>query len=310
MKEMKILKSETLLLLTVYFVLTFNISFAGGFRAENLINKEVRNGIVYYKNESKPYSGKFTAENIEEEYQLGIKNGFFKGEFTEDNIKYTYEGRYIEGIKHGEWIIRYPSGHKKAVVKYNYDKPYGKWSYFFEDNQIESYENFENGSLSGETVIFNSKGEVITRVNYRDGLLNGPVVFYYGGDTPELKTTFVNGKINGDIKIFSRRGKELLSGVYKNNKRENVWRFYYQKGEIKTIIPYLNGLKNGKVLIYDKGGTIIQTMSYKNGMLINPDGSIKEEDKNKVLKDNILERFKKFNRELNFRKYDQILSEI
>lgn len=310
MKEMKILKSGILSLLTVCFILIFNISFANEFRVENLKNKEIRNGIVHYKNEAAPYSGKFTAENIEEEYQQGIKNGFFKGNFIENNIKYTYEGRYVEGIKHGEWIIRYPSGQKKAVIRYNYDNPYGKWTYFFEDNQIEAYENFENGSLSGETAIFNSKGELITRVNYKDGLLNGTVTFYYGENVPELKTNFINGKIEGDIKIFSRRGKELLSGVYKNNKRENVWRLYYQKGELKTIIPYLNGLKNGKVVIYDKGGTIIQTMSYKNGILINPDGSINETGKNKVLKDNILERFKKFNRELNFRKYDKILSEI
>lgn len=303
------MKSGTLVLLIVYLII-FNISFADDSRIENLKDKEIKSGIIYYKDEKKPYSGKFIAENMEEEYQAGIKNGFFKGNFIEDNVKYTYEGRYVEGIKHGEWIIRYPNGQKRAVIRYNYDKPYGRWAYFFDDNKIEAYENFENGNLSGETIIFNNKSELITKVNYKDGLLNGKAVFYYGENKPEIETNFINGKIDGNINIFSRRGTELLIGTYKNNKRENVWRLYYQKGELKSIIPYLNGLKNGKMIIYDKGGTIIQTMTFKNGIAVNPDGSIDETEKNKILKDSILERFKKFNRELNFIKYDKILSEI
>ena len=89
-----------------------------------------------------------------------------------------------------------------------------------------------------------------------------------------------------------------------------MWKLYYQGGELKTIIPYLKGLKNGKVIIYDKGGTMIQTMVFKNGVLVNPDGTLEEDGKDRKMRDNILEKFKKFNRNLNFIKYDKILSEI
>ena len=125
-----------------------------------------------------------------------------------------------------------------------------------------------------------------------------------------METSFINGKIEGDINIFSRKGNIILLGFYKNNKREGVWKLYYQGGELKTIIPYLKGLKNGKVVIYDKGGTMVQTMVFKNGVLVNPDGTLEEDGKDRKMRDNILEKFKKFNRNLNFIKYDKILSEI
>ena len=304
------LKSISLLLLALYFTINGNVSFSADIRTEKLGNKEIKNGIVYIKNETEPYTGKFVTEKIIEEYSSGIKHGFFKGEFTDDGVKYSYEGRYVEGIKHGEWIIRYPLGQKKAVIKYNYDKPYGKWIYFYEDNTLEAYENFKDGVLFGETALFNQKGELITKVNYKEGLLDGKVLFFYGKEKIELETSFINGKIEGDINIFSRKGNIILLGFYKNNKREGVWKLYYQGGELKTIIPYLKGLKNGKVVIYDKGGTMVQTMVFKNGVLVNPDGTLEEDGKDRKMRDNILEKFKKFNRSLNFIKYDKILSEI
>lgn len=304
------MKSVSLLLLALYFIIGTAVSSADNIRVESIKNKEIKNGIVYCKNEIKPYTGKFITENIQEEYIQGIKNGFFKGEFIDNDIIYTYEGRYIEGIKHGEWIIRYPLGQEKAVIKYNYDKPYGKWTYFFEDKTLEAYENFKNGVLSGETATFNQKGNMITKVNYKDGLLDGEALFFYGENIVETETFFVSGKIDGKINIFSRKGTQLLNGFYKDNKREGVWRLYYQSGELKTVIPYLKGVKNGEVLIYDKGGMVVQNLIFKNGMLVNPDGSIDENEKDKKLKDNLLEKFKKFNRNLNFIKYDKILSEI
>lgn len=299
-----------LLLIIICFISKAHLFSNEDIRIENIRDKIVKNGIVYYKNETIPYNGKFITEDIQEEYLSGIKNGFFKGNFLVDDMKYIYEGNYIEGIKHGEWIIKYPNGQKKAIIKYNYDQPYGKWIYFFENNIVESYENFKNGSLFGETVFFNPRGELIAKVNYKNGLLDGKTLFFYKENTPELEISFINGKAEGDINIFSKGGFQILKGLYKNNKREGTWKFYYQKGELKTIIPYLNGLKNGRVVIYDKGGTLIESMTFKDGMLVDSNGHIDESQKNKKLKDNILEQFKQFNRDLNFIKYDRVLSEI
>ena len=93
-----------------------------------------------------------------------------------------------------------------------------------------------------------------------------------------------------------------------NNKRENIWKFFYKTGDIKTTVTYKNGLKNGKVTIYDKGGGIVLTSLFENGDEIDNNGNIIE--KNQPFKDGIVERFKKFNRNLKFEKYDKLLSEL
>ena len=281
-----ILRALTLLTLIICFITLLNITTVSSIRIKELKNKEIKNEIVYYKGEEKPYTGKFINGDLEEEYVEGVKNGFFKGSFLDKNVRYTYEGRYIEGIKHGEWIIRYPSGKRKAVLKYNYDRPYSKWVYFYEDNKIEGYENFKNGVLDGEVANFDKNGDKTISATYKNGLLQGKICIFEDSQL-KVDTFFHNGKLNGEIKIFSRNGKTLVDGVYKENNREGTWKFFYQSGDIKTAVSYLNGKKNGKTLIYDKGGTLVEKLDFKDGCLI---GS--KDDSEKRLKDDIVEILK------------------
>ena len=56
---------------------------------------------------------------------------------------------------------------------------------------------------------------------------------------------------------------------------------------------------------------MVQTMVFKMEFLWEyPDSTLEEDGKDRKNRDNILEKFKKFNRNLNFIKYDKILSEI
>ena len=103
-------------------------------------------------------------------------------------------------------------GQKKAVIKYNYDKPYGKWIYFYDDNTLEAYENFKDGVLFGETALFNQKGELITKVNYKEGLLDGKVLFFYGKEKIERKF-FYKWKNRGRHKYFFEKRKYYSSGI-------------------------------------------------------------------------------------------------
>lgn len=298
-----------LLMLTMYFTNILTISTVSNIREKEFSNKEIKNGVVYSKGETTPYTGKFIDNNLTEEYNYGVKDGFFKGTFIEKNVEYSYEGRYVEGIKHGEWVIKYPSGKRRAVIKYNYDRPYGKWIYFYENNKIEGYENFKNGVLNGEVAEFDENGDKSISANYKNGLLNGDM-YIFENSFVKIKSFFCNGKLNGKINIFSKEGKLLVDGIYKDDSRENKWKFFYQNGELKTVVSYLNGKRHGQTLIYDTGGTLVEELYFKDGYLIDLDKSSDSlKEKNKRIKDDILENFKIFNRNLKFIKYNNILSE-
>lgn len=301
-------KSNLLLIIMILCFSIFELSYSDTKRVEKIENKQLKNNIVYFKNESVPFTGEFRGPGINEEYKSGIKDGFFKGVISDEGKNFIYEGRYVEGIKHGQWIVKYPSGSNKAILRYNYDKPHGQWAYFYETNKIESYENFEDGILSGKVVSYDSKGNVKTQVAYRSGLLDGEAVFFHSPNVLDTITVFSYGKLNGPIKMFSTDNIPLVEGTYKNNKREGMWKLFYKTGDIKTTVPYKNGLKDGKVTIFDKGGGIVLLSLFKNGDELDSKGNIIE--KGKPFKDGIVERFKKFNRNLKFEKYDKLLSEL
>ncbi len=81
-----------------------------------------------------------------------------------------------------------------------------------------------------------------------------------------------------------------------------------KSGDIKTVVNYKNGLKNGEVIIYDKAGLIAQKSNFLNGDEVDEEGRVIERDTD--LKDPVVDRFKKFNRNLKYEKYDKILSEL
>lgn len=288
-------------------ILLFNLSFSNS-RKESISKKQLKNQIVYIVNEKSPFSGELIGEGIKEQYENGVKNGVFQGFFDDKDERYSYEGRYVNGIKHGTWTIKYLNGDTRAVVKYNYDKPNGQWTYFYKNKNMEEYENLEDGILHGKLVKYSENGELLTKVEYKHGLLDGEATFFYKGEVLETLTTFKYGKIEGKLKIFSADSLQMLEGEYKNNKRDGVWKFFYKTGDIKTIVNYNNGLKDGDVIIYDKAGLIAQKTTFSKGNELDDKGNIIA--KNTELKDSIVDRFKKFNRNLKYEKYDKLLSEM
>lgn len=93
--------------------------------------------------------------------------------------------------------------------------------------------------------------------------------------------------------------EEYLEGV-----REGEWKFYYSSGELKTIINYKDGKRDGESIIYGKGGEILQKLKFLDGI------EVGENEEYKNYGDKILDGFKKFTDELEYKKYDDILDEI
>lgn len=286
----------------------FTCSYAEGSRVVKLSEKSVKNNVVYVKGESTPFTGKLQAGEIEQEYRNGIKDGLFKGKIKIDNTEYLYEGKYVEGIKHGPWVIKYVTGEKRAEIQYNYDMPIGQWTYFSKDKKVESYETFKDGVHSGPLVIYDNAGNVLTRANYRDGVLDGEVVFLHDKNALDIIANFKYGKLDGNVEMYSRNNNIQLEGSYLGDKRESLWKLYYMTGDLKVIVPYKNGLKTGKSIIYDKAGGVVQVSYFKDNNEVTASGELIK--KAKPFKDGIVEKFKKFNANLESLKINKALSEI
>ncbi|NME36201.1 MULTISPECIES: toxin-antitoxin system YwqK family antitoxin [Fusobacterium] len=290
--------------LILFIFLTFcNICFSVD-RIENIKYKKIINNIVYFKNEASPFSGKFIGKNIEEQYKNGIREGYFKNFIIENDEIFICEGRFNNGLKNGQWIINYPNGNPKAILKYYYDIPFGEWKYFYSNGNILSIEKFKEGELHGKIIVFNTKGEYKIKMYFEEGLLHKEFISYHANGKISSLANFYYGKLNGELRLFSTKGITLVEGQYNMNQREGLWCFYYNTGELKSKINYKNGKRNGKSIIYGKGGEILQEIVFINGI------EIDEKKEYKNYGDKILEGFKHFTEQLEYKKYDKILSEI
>lgn len=295
-------------LILILILSSFISSSIFGDRIENIDKKIIKNNIAYVVGEDTPFTGKFVGTGIEQDYKDGIKNGRYIGEIKIDGETCRYIGNYVEGIKHGTWIIKYPNNENKAILEYNYDMPNNQWTYFYSNKQIEGYETFKGGILYGTLVNYSEDGNILKTANYENGFLQGEIVFFHEGNVLDTIANFSFGSLDGKIEIFSKENILQIEGNYKNNKREGVWKLYYKTGDLKVTIPYRNGLKTGKSIIYDKAGGIIQVNYYQNNNEVTSDGRLIKEAK--PFKDGIVDRFKNFNKNLKYLKYNKILAEI
>lgn len=302
-KLLRLVKTKKISLL--FFILSSFI-FAKNF---DISEKCLKNGIVYRKDEEEAFTGVFKGEGIHEEYREGVKNGKFVGTVIIDEKLYTFEGKYVEGVKNGEWKIRYPDGKIKAILNYNYDLPKGQWTYFYNNNQIQGYENFNNGVISGETLFYEENGNLLKRSNYKNGLIDGEMVLYRKNRVLDSIVNFSAGNLDGKIEVYSQNNILQLQGNYKNNKRENLWKLYYNTGDLKMVISYNHGLKNGRMVIYGKAGEILQTTIYKDNNEVDITGKIISEGSVEG-EDNIVNRYKRLSYNFEYLKYNKALNNL
>lgn len=280
-----------------------NILFSQN-RVENIKDRNLVENIAYFQNEKTPFSGRFVGDGVVEEYEDGIRDGYFKNKIMLEGESYVCEGRFENGLKNGEWVIKTSANRLKAILKYYYDRPIGKWKYFNLNGTLMGIERFENGELQGEVELFNKNGIPKIVMNFEEGLLHKKFVAYHINGKISALTNFEYGKLDGELKLFTSKGVMTVDGRYKLNERVGRWKFYYNSGELKSEVNYKEGKRDGESIIYGKGGEILQKLIFENGVEKNGE----EEYKN--YGDKILEGFKKFTDELEYKKYDEVLDEI
>ena len=98
----------------------------------------------------------------------------------------------------------------KIAYKEGSDTPFTGVFGIVIDDRIESYEEYKNGLLDGETAYFSKDKEVkLLSEMYSKGKLNGPQKTYYENGKLKLVATNKNGKMNGIVTTYSEDGKVI-----------------------------------------------------------------------------------------------------
>lgn len=130
---------------------------------------EMKNGLIYAKNNSKPYTGKVTFYDLESESIFGT------GDFVNGKEEGVAIGYYENGEVQSK--LNYKDGKLEGTSKWYYENGNIKDELTFTDNHLEiKREYYENGQLAAEITsikneaeslkLYNEQGERINLIEY------------------------------------------------------------------------------------------------------------------------------------------------
>lgn len=178
--------------------------------------------------------------------------GHFNGPFIDRNGRNQIigKGRYINGVKDGDFELYYNNGRPQLKAKYTAGRPVGLWNYFHKNGKLERTLMFTesdtllitladstgrvvvrdgNGNFEGQVAgLQGSSGTLIAKGNIKNGKQDGLWTSSYN-ERPYCNESFASGK--------------LINGTYVNLKFPD-----YKKSLLTLILPnYLRFLEQFEV---------------------------------------------------------------
>ena len=134
------------------------------------------------------------------------------------------------------------------------------------DGKIESYEQYKNGLLDGETAYFSKDKEVkLLSEMYFKGKLNGPQKTYYENGKLKSIVYYKNDRIDGIVE-YDKSGKLLHKSIFENGSGD--WKLYWSNGKVSEEGKYVSGRKDGVWKKYREDGSLDTILKYDNGRLL------------------------------------------
>ena len=134
------------------------------------------------------------------------------------------------------------------------------------DGKIESYEQYKNGLLDGETAYFSKDKEIkLLSEMYSKGKLNGPQKTYYENGKLKSIVYYKNDRVDGIVE-YDKSGKLLHKSIFENG--SGNWKLYWSNGKVSEEGKYVSGRKDGVWKKYREDGSLDTILKYDNGRLL------------------------------------------
>lgn len=200
------------------------------------------------------------AQEINQVDANGNRHGLWKGYYKESK-RLRYEGNFNHGVETG--VFKYYDDTKASTIIATRDfsvgngmcytvffdqkkfkvsegnlvnkMPEGTWKYYhYQSTNIMSIENYKNGILDGEKIVYYKNGQIAEKTFYKNGLRNGKYYRFGENGNPIEESEYKNGELNGAITYYDKEGKVLIKGTYKNDIKIGMWETYENGKLLKT----------------------------------------------------------------------------
>jgi antitoxin component YwqK of YwqJK toxin-antitoxin module len=124
------------------------------------------------------------------------------------------------------------------------------------------------GILNGEWLQFYENGELKSKQNYNNGIRDGEWLGYHDDGKPRDVRYYYNGLLNDSIIGYDRNKKVVYKGFFKNGTGDFV-SYFSDNFLIKSQGRFVNGVKEGEWLKGNVNRRLTPSLFYQKGMYIN-----------------------------------------
>jgi len=143
-------------------------------------------------------------------------------------------------------------------------KEEGKWTYYYENDSVQSTGYYKEGIQDSTWMWFDEAGTLLAIGNFKDGLEEGVWFSYYNNKTPMDSGSYINGRKNGIWKSWYENGNISEIGNYIENHYDSIWNFYYDNGKLSATGKMKDDLKTDKWIYYYRNGKISAILMHKD----------------------------------------------
>ncbi|MBP7102068.1 MAG: hypothetical protein KBA86_02365 [Bacteroidales bacterium] len=232
-------------------------------------------------------------------------------------VDYTRDGKieaqtnYENGKKHGEeifyynGILMYKNIYKNGILtEINTFSPDGKirekitaenkmfvakiYSNELSNDYFYKQVSYKpNGDMHGKLITYAPNTKIISEVNYKDNLKEGPAIYYYPNGKIMSYIEYKDDNYHGLSLRYYENDSIAEEGSYINNEKTGTWYTYYMNGNVKSLEVYNNenilykceyfmdGKKSSemfykyglleKYVFYNENSEVIKTLFFENG---------------------------------------------
>jgi antitoxin component YwqK of YwqJK toxin-antitoxin module len=175
-------------------------------------------------------SGKLKSKTT---YRLGVPTGraldYYESGQLKEETDYSAQGRDHKTVRYYDTAT--PT--REAEEQYRSNHPVGTWHEYFPDGKtprkVETYA--PTGKLQGERLTYFENGQVQTRQQFENGLQTGLGEQFFATGKLWKEGTYLKGLLSGPYRELREDGTQAEAGQYKNGKTSGQWTYYKADGQ-------------------------------------------------------------------------------
>lgn len=146
-----------------------------------------------------------------------IKDGSGKYLSYHDNDTLQVMGRYLNGLRTGQW------------------------NWYYDNGALQSVQHFIQGKENGEFVSYYRNGQIRSKGLYYNGKRMGKWEDWYQDGKNEQHETRVDGLRDGEYRYWHSNGQLSQLGYYKLGIEEGIWKHWDEEGKLEIEEKYSDG---------------------------------------------------------------------